>query len=91
VGSRNAVVAYRDMIIAVRDQVAPMVRRGMTLEQVLAATPTASYNSRILAVVGSVGRLYYEGYLTVMVPIGYNSAYHIIQARGCVVLQARAT
>ena len=47
VGSRNAVVAYRDMIIAVRDQVAPMVRRGMTLEQVLAAAPTASYNTGV--------------------------------------------
>jgi glyoxylase-like metal-dependent hydrolase (beta-lactamase superfamily II) len=47
VADRNAVVAYRDMIIAVRDRVAPMVRRGMTLEQVLAAKPTSSYNSDV--------------------------------------------
>ena len=44
---RNAVVAYRDMIVAIRDQVAPMVRRGMTLEQVLATMPTSSYNSKV--------------------------------------------
>jgi glyoxylase-like metal-dependent hydrolase (beta-lactamase superfamily II) len=47
VTDRSAVEAYRDMIIAVRDQVAPMVRRGMTLEQVLATMPTASYNSKV--------------------------------------------
>jgi hypothetical protein len=47
VADRDAVVAYRNMIIAVRDQVAPMVRRGMTLEQVLATTPTAAYNSAV--------------------------------------------
>jgi len=47
VADREAVVAYRDMIVAVRDQVAPLVRQGMTLEQVLAAMPTASYNSRV--------------------------------------------
>ena len=47
VADRDAVVAYRDMIIAVRDTVAPMVRRGMTLEQVLATAPTAAYNSKV--------------------------------------------
>jgi cyclase len=47
VADRNAVVAYREMIVAIRDQVAPMVHRGMTLEQVLATTPTSSYNSAV--------------------------------------------
>jgi glyoxylase-like metal-dependent hydrolase (beta-lactamase superfamily II) len=47
VAGRDAVLAYRDMIVAVRDQVAPMVQRGMTVEQVLAAAPTAAYNSRV--------------------------------------------
>jgi glyoxylase-like metal-dependent hydrolase (beta-lactamase superfamily II) len=47
VADREAVAAFRDMIIAVRDKVAPMVRRRMTLEQVLATAPASSYNSRV--------------------------------------------
>ena len=46
------VAAHREMILAIRDKIAPMVRQGMTLEQVTAAKPTAAamtscFNSRI--------------------------------------------
>jgi cyclase len=45
--NREAVVAYRDMIIAIRDRVGPMIARGMTVEEVIAAAPTSSYNSQV--------------------------------------------
>ena len=38
---KAAVAAHRDLIIGVRDKVAPMVKKGMTAEQVAAAKPTA--------------------------------------------------
>jgi cyclase len=44
---RNAVTAHRDMIIAVRDKIAPMVRDGKTLEQVVAAKPTADFDAKV--------------------------------------------
>lgn len=47
VADRAAVIAYREMIIAVRDQIVPLVRRGMTLEQVLATKPTSSFDNRV--------------------------------------------
>lgn len=37
---RNAVAAHRDMIIAIRDKVVPMVQGGMTVEQV-SCTPSS--------------------------------------------------
>jgi cyclase len=44
---RNAVTAHRDMVIAVRDKIAPMVRDGKTLEQVVAAKPTADFDAKV--------------------------------------------
>ena len=44
---RAEVMAQRDMILAVRDRVAPMVAQGKTQEEVLAAHPTADYDARI--------------------------------------------
>jgi cyclase len=44
---RNAVSAHRDMVIAVRDKIAPMVRDGKTLEQVVAAKPTADFDAKV--------------------------------------------
>jgi glyoxylase-like metal-dependent hydrolase (beta-lactamase superfamily II) len=38
------VANYRDMVTIVRDRVAAMIARGMTLEQVLAARPTSDYD-----------------------------------------------
>ena len=39
---RTAVTAHRDILTGVRDKIAPMVKKGMTLEQVTAAKPTAA-------------------------------------------------
>jgi len=40
------VVEYRDMIVIIRDRIADMVKRGMTLDQVIAAKPTLDYDGR---------------------------------------------
>jgi glyoxylase-like metal-dependent hydrolase (beta-lactamase superfamily II) len=40
------VVAYRDMVTIVRDVVASMVEKGMTLEQIKAAAPTRGFTRR---------------------------------------------
>jgi cyclase len=44
---RNSVVAQRDLILSVRDKVAPLVERGLTVEEVLAAKPTADYDAKV--------------------------------------------
>jgi cyclase len=44
---RAEIMAQRDMILAIRDRVAPMVAQGKTQEEVLAAHPTADYDARI--------------------------------------------
>ncbi len=61
---RAAVAAHRDMIIAVRDKVAKMVQQKMSLEQVMAAKPTADYDAKVpgIGTTGDrfVGQLYAE-------------------------------
>jgi glyoxylase-like metal-dependent hydrolase (beta-lactamase superfamily II) len=42
---RAGLIAHRDMILAVRDKVAAMVREGKTVDEVLAAKPTSDYDS----------------------------------------------
>jgi glyoxylase-like metal-dependent hydrolase (beta-lactamase superfamily II) len=44
---KAAVAAHRDMIIGVRDKVAPMVKKGMTVDQVTAAKPTSDYDAKM--------------------------------------------
>jgi len=51
---RAGVQAHRDIMVAVRDKVAPMVAKGMTLEQIVAAKPTAEFDARIPGV-GTTG------------------------------------
>lgn len=46
VSDRMDVMAFRDMIIDVADQVEEMIVRGMSYEEVFAANPTAAYNDR---------------------------------------------
>jgi len=46
------VVEYRDMVTIIRDRVRDMVKKGMTLEQVKAAKPTADYDGRFGATSG---------------------------------------
>ncbi len=59
-----AIAAHRDMIIALRDKVAPMVAKGMTLEQVIAAKPTADFDAKVpgIGTTGDrfMGQLYAE-------------------------------
>jgi cyclase len=40
------IVEYRDMVAIVRDRVADLVKKGMTLDQVKAARPTRDYDTR---------------------------------------------
>lgn len=51
---RNGLMAHRDMIIAIRDKIAPMVAQGKTLQEVVAAKPTADYDSKVPGV-GTTG------------------------------------
>jgi cyclase len=51
---RNGLMAHRDMIIAIRDKIAPMVSQGKTLAEVVAAKPTADYDAKVPGV-GTTG------------------------------------
>lgn len=44
---RAAVIAQRDMILAVRNRVSELIRQGKTVDQVLAAHPTSEYDAGI--------------------------------------------
>jgi glyoxylase-like metal-dependent hydrolase (beta-lactamase superfamily II) len=44
---KAAVTAHRDMVIAIRDKVAKLVKEGKTQEQVVAAKPTADYDAKV--------------------------------------------
>jgi cyclase len=44
---RAGLVAHRDMIIAIRDKIAPLVSQGKTLPEVMAAKPTADYDAKV--------------------------------------------
>jgi glyoxylase-like metal-dependent hydrolase (beta-lactamase superfamily II) len=47
VTDRNALIAQRDLIITMRDKVAPLVRQGRTVEEVLAAKLTAPFEEKV--------------------------------------------
>jgi len=40
-------MAHRDMLLAVRDRVAQLVAQGKTVDDVLAAKPTADYDAKV--------------------------------------------
>jgi len=42
---RAAVIAHRDMVLAIRDKVAALVNQGKSVDEVLAAKPTSDYDS----------------------------------------------
>jgi glyoxylase-like metal-dependent hydrolase (beta-lactamase superfamily II) len=44
---KTAVTAHRDMMIALRDRVAPLVKKGQTSEQIVAAKLTADYDAKV--------------------------------------------
>jgi hypothetical protein len=45
---RNAVMAHRDMIIGVRDNVAKLSQQGKSSDEVIAAHPTAAFDGSVL-------------------------------------------
>jgi DICT domain-containing protein len=47
VTDRNALVAQRDLLIAVRDKVAAMIAQNKTLDEVIAAKPTADFDAQV--------------------------------------------
>jgi glyoxylase-like metal-dependent hydrolase (beta-lactamase superfamily II) len=44
---RAGLTAHRDMILAIRDKIAPLVQQGKTVEEVIATKPTAEFDARI--------------------------------------------
>jgi glyoxylase-like metal-dependent hydrolase (beta-lactamase superfamily II) len=44
---RTAVMAHRDMILAVRDRVSKLISEGRSQEDVLAATPTSDFDAKV--------------------------------------------
>ena len=44
---RMALIAHRDMILAIRDRVDKLVQQGKTAEETLAAHPTGDYDSKV--------------------------------------------
>jgi cyclase len=44
---RTAVTAHRDMILAIRDRVSQLMQQGKTVDEVMAAHPTADYDARV--------------------------------------------
>lgn len=62
---KSAVAAHRDMMIAVRDKVAALVRQNKTQEEVVAAKVTADWDSKVTGATAQtadrfVGQLYQE-------------------------------
>jgi cyclase len=45
--NRDAVAAQRDIMLAVRDNIAKLVAEGKTVEEVIAAKPTAAYDAKV--------------------------------------------
>jgi len=63
--SKTDVAAHRDMIIAIRDKVAPLVRQNKTQEEVVAAKLTADWDAKVTGATAMtadrfVGQVYQE-------------------------------
>lgn len=46
VGNKSELAEYRDMLVGIRENVAALKRQGRSLEQTLAAKPTAAYDAK---------------------------------------------
>jgi glyoxylase-like metal-dependent hydrolase (beta-lactamase superfamily II) len=46
VGNKAQLIAFRDMLIAIREKVAALKQQGRSLEEVQAAKPTAAYDAK---------------------------------------------
>ena len=63
--SEKLVAAHRAMILAIRDKVAPLVKQGKTLEEVVAAKLTSDYDAKVTGATPMtadrfIGQLYAE-------------------------------
>ncbi|SKB27531.1 MBL fold metallo-hydrolase [Luteibacter sp. 22Crub2.1] len=45
-GTKADLIAYRDMLVSIRDKVAGLKKQGLSLEQVIAAKPTQAFDAR---------------------------------------------
>ena len=64
VSNRAELAAYRDMLVAIHDNVAKLKRQGRSLEETIAANPTAAYDAKwgqFLITPAFFTRLVYEG------------------------------
>ena len=46
VGNRSQLIEYRDMLVAIRENVARLKKQGKSLDEVIAARPTAAFDSK---------------------------------------------
>jgi glyoxylase-like metal-dependent hydrolase (beta-lactamase superfamily II) len=46
IGGRAGLIEFRDMLVGIRERVAALKKQGMSLEEAVAARPTASYDAR---------------------------------------------
>jgi glyoxylase-like metal-dependent hydrolase (beta-lactamase superfamily II) len=46
IGGRSDVLAYRDMLVAIRANIAALKQQGKTLDETIAAKPTAAYDAK---------------------------------------------
>lgn len=46
VGNRSQLIEFRDMLTAIRARVAALKKQGRSLEEVIAAKPTAAYDAK---------------------------------------------
>src|SRR5216684_2415614 len=62
--NKAGVTAHRDLIVALRDKIAPSVAQGLTLEQVTTAKPTADFDAKVVGAGTTgdrfIGQLYAE-------------------------------
>jgi glyoxylase-like metal-dependent hydrolase (beta-lactamase superfamily II) len=64
VSNRSELKAYRDMLVAIRENVARLKRQGRSLDEIVAAKPTAAYDAKWGQFVidpGLFTKLVYEG------------------------------
>ena len=43
---KSQLVVYRDMLVAIRENVAALKKQGKSLDEVIAAKPTAAYDAK---------------------------------------------
>ena len=46
IGNKSQLIEFRDMLVAIREKVAALKRQGKSLDEVLAAKPTADYDAK---------------------------------------------